>query len=72
MHRKKTNQDCAVMIARGKINGINITAGAINFEFMGGSVASAEGEAIIYGIQHAIDNKKSFYIFSLWRRSKNA
>ena len=61
--RKKTNQDCAVMIARGKINGINITAGAINFEFMGGSVASAEGEAIIYGIQHAIDNKNPFIFF---------
>ena len=62
--RKKTNQDCAVMIARGHIEGINITAGAINFEFMGGSIASAEGEAIIYGIQHSIDNKNPF-VFSL-------
>ena len=61
--RKKTNQDCAVMIARGNINGINITAGAINFEFMGGSIASAEGEAIITGIQHAIDNNNPFVIF---------
>ncbi len=61
--RKKTNQDCAVMIARGKINGINITAGANNFEFMGGSVASSEGEAIIFGIQHAIDNKNPFVFF---------
>ena len=61
--RKKTKQDCAVMIARGKINEINITAGAINFEFMGGSVASAEGESIITGIQHAIDNKNPFVFF---------
>ena len=61
--RKKTNQDCAVMIARGKINEINITAGAINFDFMGGSVASAEGEAIITGIQHAIDNNNPFVFF---------
>ena len=61
--RKKTNQDCAVMIARGKINEINITAGAINFNFMGGSIASAEGEAIITGIQHAIDNKNPFVFF---------
>ena len=61
--RKKTNQECAVMIARGKINGINITTGAINFDFMGGSVASAEGEAIITGIQHAIDNKNPFVFF---------
>ena len=61
--RTKTNQDCAVMIARGQINGINITAGAINFDFMGGSVASAEGESIITGIQHAIDNKNPFVFF---------
>ncbi len=61
--RKKTNQECAVMIARGQINGINITTGAINFDFIGGSVASAEGEAIITGIQHAIDNKNPFVFF---------
>ena len=61
--RKKTNQDCAVMIARGQINGISITAGAINFDFIGGSIASAEGEAIITGIQHAIDNNNPFVFF---------
>ena len=61
--RKKTNQECAVMIARGQLNGINITTGAINFDFIGGSVASAEGEAIITGIQHAIDNKNPFVFF---------
>ena len=48
------------MIARGNVNGINITAGAINFDFIGGSIASAEGEAIITGIQHAIDNNNPF------------
>ena len=61
--RKKTNQDCAVMIARGNVDGINITAGAINFDFIGGSIASAEGEAIITGIQHAIDNNNPFVFF---------
>ena len=61
--RKKTNQDCAVMIARGNVNGINITAGANNFDFIGGSIASAEGEAIITGIQHAIDNNNPFVFF---------
>ena len=61
--RKKTNQNCAVMIAKGNINGIEITAGAINFEFIGGSVGAAEGEAIIYGVQHAIDNKTPYVFF---------
>ena len=32
--RKKTNQKCAVMIAKGRLNGIEITAGSINFEFI--------------------------------------
>ena len=30
---------------------------------MGGSVASAEGEALIYGVQHAMDNKNPFVFF---------
>lgn len=61
--RKATGQKCAVMIASGKVNGVTITAGAINFQFIGGSVGSAEGEAIIYGIQHAIDNQNPFVFF---------
>ena len=62
--RKKTGQDCAVMIAAGKVDDINVTAGAINFNFIGGSIGTAEGEAIIYGIQHAIDNNNPFIIFT--------
>ena len=61
--RKKTGQNSAVMIAKGKINGLDITAGAINFDFIGGSIGSAEGEAIIYGVQHAIDNKTPYVFF---------
>ena len=61
--RKKTGQNCAVMIAKGKINGIQVTAGAINFDFIGGSVGAAEGEAIIYGVQNAIDNKTPYIFF---------
>ena len=61
--KKKTDQNCAVMIAKGKIDGIDITAGAINFDFIGGSVGAAEGEAIIYGVQHAIDNQTPYVFF---------
>ena len=61
--RKKTNQNSAVMIAKGRVNGIEITAGAINFDFIGGSVGAAEGEAIIYGVQHAIDNQTPFIMY---------
>ena len=61
--RKKTKQNSAVMIAKGKINNIEITAGALNFDFIGGSVGAAEGEAIIYGVQHSIDNKTPYIFF---------
>ena len=61
--RKKTNQNCAVLIASGNLNGINVTAAAINFDFIGGSIGSAEGEAIIYGVQQAIDNKTPYVFF---------
>lgn len=61
--KKKTGQNCAAMIAAGKVNGIKITAGAINFEFIGGSIGAAEGEAIIYGVQHAIENQTPYVFF---------
>ena len=62
--RKKTGQETAVMITKTKINNIDITAGAFDFNFIGGSVGAAEGEAIIYGIQNAIDNKQPFVLFT--------
>ena len=61
--RKKTQQNCAAMIAKGKIGNIEVTAGALNFDFIGGSVGAAEGEAIIYGVQHSIDNKTPYVFF---------
>ena len=62
--RKKTGQETAVMIAKTKINNIGITTGAFDFNFIGGSVGAAEGEALIYGIQNAIDNKQPFVLFT--------
>ena len=62
--REKTGQQCAVMIIKTKINNIEITAGAFDFAFIGASVGAAEGEAIIYGIQHAIDNQNPFVLFT--------
>ena len=61
--KKKTSQECAVMIAKGNLDGVTVTVGAINFNFIGGSVGAAEGEAILYGAQFAIDNKTPFIFF---------
>ena len=61
--RKSTGQDDAVMIASGKVKGINVTVGAQNFSFIGGSVGAASGEAFICGVQHAIDNQTPLIFF---------
>ena len=62
--RKKTGLDCGMMVACGEINSIKVTAVASDFEFLGASMASAEGEAFLYGIQHAIENRNPFICVS--------
>ena len=62
--RKQTGQEDAVLIARGKLKDINVTVGAQNFLFIGGSAGTASGEAFIYGAQHAIDNRTPYIFFS--------
>ncbi len=62
--REKTKQTDAILIADGNLDGIRITVGAQNFNFIGGAVGAASGEAFIHGIQHAINNKTPFIFFS--------
>jgi len=61
--RKLTNQDDAIIIASGKLKGINITVGAQHFSYIGGSVGTASGEIFIAGVQHAIDNQTPFIFY---------
>ena len=62
--RKKTGLDCGMMVSYGNINNIKVTAVASDFDFLGASMASAEGEAFLYGIQHAIENQTTFICVS--------
>jgi acetyl-CoA carboxylase carboxyl transferase subunit beta len=62
--REKTNQSDAILIAEGKLNNILVTVGAQNFDFIGGSVGAASGEAFIHGAQNAIDKKTPYIFFS--------
>ena len=62
--RKKTKMDCGIMVVTSQINNIKITACASDFAFIGGSVGAAEGEAILYGIQHSIQNNQPFINFT--------
>tara|TARA_B100001057_G_scaffold164191_1_gene164793 strand:- start:4293 stop:5213 length:921 start_codon:yes stop_codon:yes gene_type:complete len=62
--RKKTGQDDAILIAKGKVKNIDVTVGAQDFRFIGGSFGAASGEAFITGVQHAINNKTPLIFFS--------
>ena len=55
--RKKTGMDCGMMVVKSAINNVNVTAIASDFDFLGASMAAAEGEAFLYAVQHAIDNQ---------------
>ena len=62
--RELTGQNDAVLIAKGKVQGINVVAGAQDFRFIGGSFGAASGEAFIAGAQNAIENKLPYIFFS--------
>ncbi len=62
--RNKTGQDDAILIAKGKVKNIDVTVGAQDFRFIGGSFGAASGEAFITGVQHAINNKTPLIFFS--------
>ena len=62
--RELTGQSDAVLIAKGKVQGIDVVAGAQDFRFIGGSFGAASGEAFIAGAQNAIENNLPYIFFS--------
>jgi len=62
--RKKTGMNCGMMVIDTNIKNIKLTSIASDFDFIGGSIGAAEGEAFLYGIQHAIENQQPFVIFT--------
>ena len=62
--RKITKQDDAVLVAKGRIQKVEVVVGAQDFRFIGGSFGAASGEAFIAGVQHAIENNIPYIFFS--------
>ena len=62
--RKLTGQDDAILVASGKVQNIEVIAGAQDFRFIGGSFGAASGEAFIAGVQQAIEENKPYIFFS--------
>ncbi len=52
--RKKTHTEDAILVAHGKIGGKSAVVGVFDFNFMGGSMGTAVGEAIVTAAQLAL------------------
>ncbi|MBV9565643.1 MAG: acetyl-CoA carboxylase carboxyl transferase subunit beta, partial [Bradyrhizobium sp.] len=62
--RTKTGLQDAVKLGTGMLDGLAVTAGAQDFDFMGGSLGMAAGEAIVRGLELAVEKKAPFIMFA--------
>jgi acetyl-CoA carboxylase carboxyl transferase subunit beta len=62
--RRKTSRDDAVLIGKGKISGVVSVAAASDFQFMGGSMGMAVGNAFLAAAKAAVEAKAPLIIFS--------
>ena len=63
-NRLKTGTQDAVKLAVGEIEGLQAVVGVQDFEFMGGSLGMAAGEAIITGMLAAVERRAPFILFT--------
>jgi acetyl-CoA carboxylase carboxyl transferase subunit beta len=63
-NRAKTGAADAIRLAAGALQGTQVTVAVQDFEFLGGSLGMAAGEAIVTGIFRAIEHKTPFIIFT--------
>ena len=61
--RTKTGMQDAVKIGYGKLEGVPAVVAVQDFDFMGGSLGMAAGEAVIKGLETAVEKKAPFILF---------
>jgi len=64
VYRKKTGNHDAIKVGIGKVAGIETVVAAMDFSFMGGSMGTAVGEAIVTAAEYAYDNNCPLIIVS--------
>ncbi len=62
--RAKTGLEDAVKLGFGRLEGLPVTAGVQDFDFLGGSLGMAAGEAVITGLETAIRRATPFILFA--------
>ncbi|MFZ4787988.1 MAG: acetyl-CoA carboxylase carboxyltransferase subunit beta [Rhizobiales bacterium] len=62
--RSKTSQIDAVKVGHGRVEGQHLTIGVQDFDFMGGSLGMAAGEAVVTGLETAVARRTPFVMFA--------
>ena len=62
--RAKTGTNDAIKLGFGKLEGMPVVIGVQDFDFMGGSLGMAAGEAVIKGLETAVDKGTPFIMFA--------
>src|SRR6201987_3589944 len=62
--RAKTGLNDAIKLGFGKLDGLPVVIGVQDFDFMGGSLGMAAGEAVIKGLETAVDKATPFIMFA--------
>src|SRR6185437_12669799 len=61
--RAKTGTNDAIKLGFGRLEGLPIVIGVQDFDFMGGSLGMAAGEAVIKGLETAVERGTPFVLF---------
>jgi acetyl-CoA carboxylase carboxyl transferase subunit beta len=62
--RAKTGMQDAVRVGAGTIEGVPVVVAVQDFDFMGGSLGMAAGEAVVGGMMAALDRARPFIMFA--------
>ena len=62
--RTKTGLNDAVKVATGAIGGLPVTVAVQDFDFIGGTLGMAAGEAVVTGLEFAVRNHTPFVLFA--------
>jgi acetyl-CoA carboxylase carboxyl transferase subunit beta len=64
VYEQRVGKGDAVLVAEGKLDGLNVVICAMEYNFMGGSMGSVVGEKITQAIERSIDKKEPLLIVS--------
>ena len=62
--RTKTGMKDAIKLGYGKLEGLPVVIAVQDFDFMGGSLGMAAGEAVVKGLATAVDKSTPFIMFA--------